>query len=87
MAGEHGDAEAYFGLGNLNSRYPDKALAYYRKGAEIEIRKRETPTCLGEVAKAYKYGLYGLEKNEAEAKRLFAIAQKIDEERQKKGRR
>ena len=78
MAAEHGDPGAFFSLGNLNQAYhPEKALEYYKKGAEIEIRTRESRVCIIELAKAYEYGLYGARRDPSEVARLDKIAVEI----------
>jgi TPR repeat protein len=81
MAANKGNTNAMFEVGNLNQPKPE-ALVWYKKGAVLG-----DPGCMGEVAKAYKYGLYGVEKNEEESERWFARAMKIDDEaKRKRGR-
>jgi len=50
-----------------------RAASYYRKGIELACSDSSAPECMVELAKLYEEG-QGLEKNEAEAFKLFQMA-------------
>jgi len=69
---EAGRIDAYFELGQMRGLTPEGSIYWYEKGAE-----KGNSNCMGELAKAYQFGINGVLKDPALSRKWWDRANEI----------